>query len=145
MTTDGRPRRVERVATPTRQRAAQCRGAGRGDPSRSADRVWRSASGPTVAQQLQDLTLYVLDTVEAPTDAPKTSTEAVQAVALPLQGLPHHREFAAVCALGLGDVAEQLIDVVDVVSQLSHHAGTLGVGHGGQPTGLRDGRRRSGP
>lgn len=71
--------------------------------------------------------MRVLDALEAPIDS-------VEAVVLEPDGLPRLPEFSAVGALDLGNFAEQLVDVIDVVSQLSHHAGALGVGHGRPPT-----------
>jgi len=85
----------------------------------------RVGSALTATQKLQDLPLSILDALKA-------SVEPIETVTLLAKDLLNLPEFAGVPTLGLRDVAEQLVDVVDVVPQLSHDTTALGLGHGGR-------------
>ncbi len=79
----------------------------------------RVGSALTATQKLQDLTLRILDALKA-------SVEPIETVTLLAKDLPNLPEFAGVLTLGLRDVAEQLVDVVDVEPQLSHDTTVTG-------------------
>lgn len=103
---------------------------GEGDRSPGSLRV---GSALSASQKLHDLALSILDAREA-------SIESIEAVTLPAQNILNLSELCGVPALGVHDVAQQRVDVVDVVAQLSHHATALGLRHARETTSWLFGR-----